>query len=54
MSALPGFEDFCDICDALLLCEEGNRNARKWEQRICDACAAELEAANPGYPEPAP
>lgn len=38
--------DCCDCCDALLT--EAEKEAPRFGQYLCDHCAAETAAANPG------
>lgn len=37
--------DFCDVCDALLTQAEQDASPR-WDQDLCDGCAAEFDEAN--------
>lgn len=39
-------DNCCDLCDALLTTAESEANPR-WQQELCDYCAAEYDAANP-------
>jgi hypothetical protein len=40
------FDDFCDVCAALL--HDDEKGERWGHEHLCDGCAADIRAANPG------
>ena len=42
--------DCCDACDAVLS-EAEKAKSKRFDQTLCDGCAADVAAANPGHPD---